>query len=985
MKKNIFLMSLLFALSLSLVSAATTYQVDNRNLGGNVCSDLGNETYFCTIQAAVNYSSNGDTINVLGGTYSEQIIINKNLKLKNTGDAKINAPDSRKTFTFTESTSTWDPIIIAYGGSEISGAISGNDVVNVDIEGFEIDGLDKTPSGRYVGILYRNVKGNVKENTIGHMKLDGYETFGVSVYGKSDVVVEGNDISGYSRGGIGINGDLGTNPDPKAMVKNNKVSGPGLGVPVTWAANGIQFGYGTTGTIESNEVIGSGWLGDEWSGTGILVVDCDGVNIISNKVYSNEQAIGVGEFYVSASNIEITGNEIYDNEWGISIFNDIEDVIVTDNKILNSVYDGIDVYSYGLTSWRDYTGHYPSKVKINFNEIIGNGPDALWVEVPANETIDAKNNYWGVCDGPSGIGPGTGDNINVVSGNVDYTPWLGVCIDHQSIEDNCVLEVEDVEFKTNLSSVDSCSTPSVWLQTDSKNYTASKQSGFYVATIPGSDLVGGSTVSWKFVVEDCEDHLDEGAIQSFYVNQLTVLTVNPEDADGQNGWYVTEPLFTLNNPSNSTAVISYRWDGLGPFVYNGTEFGVADAPNDGDGYLELTYWSNICGGEPEQVKELNVDRLVPTISDVYPEESSMISTINPKISAFIDKQQHQTNSQINVSSIILTVDGTVINEFEYSSNIRKINYNSNLTEGFHEVKLEVSDLAGNKGEKIWNFTINTNPVELRILNPPEGILNSKRQLLNISLGEKVKSLGYTDSIDSTPTYKNLCRNCDHYDKMKAFSEGQHNLTVTAVSYSGAEFNQSVSFFIDSIAPKIPYTTPKGGTFGNGNFTVRYTEENPVEVNLYYDYNQTGVFQKVTKTDCPAGKNKDCTFVVEGVMNEKLDYYFEIIDISGFNTTSKVITTTMDTIPPVMTKLGSPLKETNYTKKVPFDIEVSEPVDIYYKDNKGKNPDRWTRLASKVTEYKKSVSFSKGPHEVEIKIIDKAGNTEITDPINFEVI
>src|SRR3990167_3141820 len=51
-------------------------------------------------------------------------------------------------------------------------------------------------------------------------------------------------------------------------------------------------------------------------------------------------------------------------------------------------------------------------------------------------TIDAENNWWGNASGPSGAGPGTGD---VVSSNVDFTPWLTsppLCVDANAV---CVL------------------------------------------------------------------------------------------------------------------------------------------------------------------------------------------------------------------------------------------------------------------------------------------------------------------------------------------------------------------------------------------------------------------------------------------------------------------------------------------------------------------------------------------------------------------
>ncbi len=47
--------------------------------------------------------------------------------------------------------------------------------------------------------------------------------------------------------------------------------------------------------------------------------------------------------------------------------------------------------------------------------------------------LDAEDNYWGASDGPSGVGPGAGDQIIETStGTVDFTPWLtsptAVCV-----------------------------------------------------------------------------------------------------------------------------------------------------------------------------------------------------------------------------------------------------------------------------------------------------------------------------------------------------------------------------------------------------------------------------------------------------------------------------------------------------------------------------------------------------------------------------
>lgn len=45
-------------------------------------------------------------------------------------------------------------------------------------------------------------------------------------------------------------------------------------------------------------------------------------------------------------------------------------------------------------------------------------------EAPATD-LNAVDNYWGAADGPSGVGPGTGELINETStGTVAFSPWL---------------------------------------------------------------------------------------------------------------------------------------------------------------------------------------------------------------------------------------------------------------------------------------------------------------------------------------------------------------------------------------------------------------------------------------------------------------------------------------------------------------------------------------------------------------------------------
>ena len=401
---------------------------------------------FKTIQYAINDSrvTAGDTIKVAAGEYIEQVVINKSLTIKGAGASSttIKAPDSPGSYKFIESGSWWEPVVFAFGGTNNSGSISGTGTITVTISGFTIDGNNRVPSDRSAGILLRNASGSISNNTVRNMSIDGKATYGIAAYGDSDVVISGNNVSGYSKGGIVANGDNGTNPDPNAIITGNTVTGPGM--DATLAPNGIQIGFGATGKVTGNTVSGNGYPGTDWTGTGILVATSNGVEVDDNTVTGNETGIGTNGMI---NDTLIHDNMVDGNNIGISIQNKAVNTTIENNIIKNSSYDGIGICNFGTSYgappidttiqgntitanntendetlggiWID-EGVDGNKVSINFNNIVGNNGFGVINDSTTN-TIDATNNWWGANDGPSDNGTGHGDEV---SANVTFDPWL---------------------------------------------------------------------------------------------------------------------------------------------------------------------------------------------------------------------------------------------------------------------------------------------------------------------------------------------------------------------------------------------------------------------------------------------------------------------------------------------------------------------------------------------------------------------------------
>jgi len=402
----------------------------NGNPSADDCSTVGvvgDPVCYDTIQDAINAASDGDTINVKPGTYQEQLTISKSLNLVGVGNPSIVRVASPSSYSVAESSKIFEPIIFVYGGTLSSGLVSGAGQVEVSVSGFDIDGNNSSTSGkRSVAILSRNMNGDISGNNIHDMHISINETFGVVVYGDSNMQVTGNTIAGYSRGGISISGDNGAALDPVASVTNNEVFGPGADEIVTWAPNGIQVGYGASGVVSGNTVTGNGWPGAAWAGTGILAVDTSNVVIENNVVQDNEQAIGVVDFpeiiYGSiwsgiVSNIDVLNNTVTSNDWGLAISNNVSDITVTGNSFSQIGGDAIDVYVY----YDNPQVAPPSGVIINNNSIESAGVDGLWVGDTVTEQVQAEKNWWGDATGPSGDASGSGQTI---IGNASYCPWL---------------------------------------------------------------------------------------------------------------------------------------------------------------------------------------------------------------------------------------------------------------------------------------------------------------------------------------------------------------------------------------------------------------------------------------------------------------------------------------------------------------------------------------------------------------------------------
>jgi len=294
-----------------------------------------------------------------------------------------------------------------------------------------------------------------------------------------------------------------------------------------------------------------------------------------------------------------------------------------------------------------------------------------------------------------------------------------------------------------------------------------------------------------------------------------------------------------------------------------------------------------------------------------------------------------------------------------------------LEDGEVQYYFTISDFATDVESDIITLMVDTTDPVITINEPQNTPYDNKKINLDIGLDDGVELLEYIDVADSRARWRKLCSNCDSYDKTKSFGEGFHDLIIRATDYAGNDNEEYISFMVDSKEPKVKRMEPRKGKYGNGEFYIKYQEDNLQQIELYYKEGSETEYTKVTKTDCPSGKDAECTFEVPELYGlEGLDYsyYFVLYDLAT-DVQSKEYEFKLDSLAPTFIKAD---KNVN-GKYVYFDILLSEDSTLEYMDSYDGDRARFRRLCSNCDSYDRKKSFKAGHHDLTLRATDKAGN------------
>ncbi|GAP15390.1 protein containg parallel beta-helix repeat [Longilinea arvoryzae] len=280
----------------------------------NVNDDSPQSGAVARIQEGVDLVAVGGTVNVLAGTYTEQVTISKEITLNGDGRASIIQSFAAMPACFTTSAAN-RPVVCV------------KDTDNVTITGFTIDGLGLGNSNsRFVGVAFRNAGGTLQDNTVQDIRDTPFSGAqgGVAIYAMNDdavartIHVLNNTVTGFQKTGIALNAS-DTNP-LTVDVQRNTVTG--AGATTITAQNGILvWAQSGNGVVAENIISGIAYdntnSATKWVATSILNYYTD-LNTTGNTITGAHMGIYYYDGYGLIENNDLTIEKVGVYAYGIN-------------------------------------------------------------------------------------------------------------------------------------------------------------------------------------------------------------------------------------------------------------------------------------------------------------------------------------------------------------------------------------------------------------------------------------------------------------------------------------------------------------------------------------------------------------------------------------------------------------------------------------------------------------------------------------------
>jgi len=416
-----------------------------------------------SIQAGINASNAGGTVNAKAGTYTESLNV--------VSRSDINVVGAGLATTIVKPATTFSWAIPGYPQYDSrKAAVRVYNSTDIDFSGFTFD-FDLVKGNNVAGLFYWDSTGVISANALKNMTASDAAGF----YGELTSYIRAPSYTDGARAEVVFNGNVFTETGRLGIVTHDFVHATIQDNTFTKTINdfgyAMEIGSRSTATVTGNEIIGydTPAASDGSTAAGIYIENSftggfshmdKPVTVSGNTITGNQYGVWIGNElpgYVGDIDINVTlqNNNIHENtDGGVFIVDEGRSAgsSVTVNASGNDVIDNGDV-GYWFNTYGDgelhvdvrndtITGHgwgavmtdYPSgtsnslyDVSVNLSDLSGNTIGAE--NDVAGKTLDTTGNWWGNVSGPKNATNNSDGTGAPVSDDVAYSPWLGIGTD----------------------------------------------------------------------------------------------------------------------------------------------------------------------------------------------------------------------------------------------------------------------------------------------------------------------------------------------------------------------------------------------------------------------------------------------------------------------------------------------------------------------------------------------------------------------------
>jgi len=789
--------------------------------------------------------------------------------------------------------------------------VAGNSVSSNNMSGIEV--TDSSNS-----IITNN---NVSSNNMS----------GIEVTDSSNSIITNNNVSSNNICGIGVIGDAN-------IITNNNIWSNGYGLSIAFRSYNIV----TNNNISSNALFG------------LTIVAASHNNITNNNVSSN---IGDGVLISFASDNIIKNNNISNNgNYGFYLHQSSSNNRIYHNNIIDNVfqaYDNVDnnywndSYPSGGNHWSNYNEVAEGCID-NFDGAItpqtAGSPDNI-CDVQYNIDVDSRDYY--PLTNPADTTPPTITNLQPPDGSTtsDDTPTIGA--DYWDLSG---IDTSSVVLK--IDGIDVTSSVAVSPGGVTYNPMAILSDGLHIVYLEVKDIPGNlAIVAWTFIVDTKPPIIMnlQPPNTSTTNNNTPAISANYSDPSGINVSSVLLKVdgidVTLSSTVTASGVIYAPSSALSDSVHT-----AYIEVEDNDNNLATATWN------------FTVDATPPTIINSQPPNTSTTNDNTPMISA-----DYWDLSGIDVSSVLLEVDTANVTS-SATVTASNISYTPGipLTDGIHNVYLEVRDNPGNLAIAMWSFTIDTNPPAITNLQPPDiSTTNDDTPIISANYsdpsGINLSSILLTiDSIDVTASATVMVSGVS-YTPVTALSDGFHTVYLEVKDAVGNLATASWSFDVDNTPPLTTINPNKMIVLLGTQFTLTATDNDGCGVN-YTEYS----------IDYGAWKNYTSPFSIDTYGHHNITY--RSVDYLGNVETEKTLWIYVSEGPITTIHVGTPQYDTTplyVTSSTQFTFTIEDYSGTGYKTYYYVDNPPWNLYSGAFT------ILVEGEHTIYFNSTDNLGNVEDT--------